>query len=175
MGRKGLGLSDEEMKGRNRERERNWKKENKDRVNQRSRERRLKDPEKHREYYRNWVAGKGDEFREYCRVRNSKWRKNNRVKYTLRQRKSDIKKAYGIELEDVIIMMDSQRGCCAVCGDSLVTPTSKRNYHIDHDHETGLVRGLLCGRCNHIADYAIMFDKEIADYENPLCNRRFKY
>ena len=62
--------------------------------------------------------------------------------------KAQVNRHYGISLEDVSIMMDKQRGCCAVCKDSLVYPDSWRRYDIDHSHKTGKVRGLLCSNCN---------------------------
>jgi hypothetical protein len=46
-------------------------------------------------------------------------------------------------------MLVAQRGVCAVCGHP---PNSyqrrKASLAVDHDHATGTVRGLLCGRCN---------------------------
>lgn len=52
---------------------------------------------------------------------------------------------YGITLEDYEKMLESQNGGCAICGR---VPTG-RALHVDHDHKTGLVRGLLCHSCNH--------------------------
>jgi hypothetical protein len=40
--------------------------------------------------------------------------------------------------------MHEQGGVCAICGN----PPKKRPLHIDHNHRTGRVRGLLCYRCN---------------------------
>ena len=42
-------------------------------------------------------------------------------------------------------MLDKQDGCCAICGEP--EPPYER-LHIDHDHRTGVIRGLLCNNCN---------------------------
>ena len=47
-------------------------------------------------------------------------------------------------------MYRQQRGCCAICCE----PEGKRRMAIDHDHETGQVRGLLCANCNRVLGYA---------------------
>lgn len=41
-------------------------------------------------------------------------------------------------------MLAEQAGGCAICG---AEPKTRR-LHVDHDHKTGAVRGLLCYRCN---------------------------
>jgi len=54
-----------------------------------------------------------------------------------------VKKKYGLTMEQVDAIILLQSGTCAIC------PTSvTRNSHIDHDHISGKVRGVLCGRCN---------------------------
>lgn len=51
---------------------------------------------------------------------------------------------YGITQEDYDRMLAKQNGVCAICGG-----VGKRaNLDIDHDHDTGYVRGLLCNKCN---------------------------
>lgn len=53
--------------------------------------------------------------------------------------------------QDLRDFMDRQRGCCKICGKSLVNPLfNKSDMHIDHNHTSGVVRGLLCCNCNHL-------------------------
>lgn len=52
---------------------------------------------------------------------------------------------YGITIEKYEEMLEAQGGRCAIC---LCRPRT-RNLAVDHDHFTGQLRGLLCGRCNH--------------------------
>lgn len=64
-----------------------------------------------------------------------------------------IKAKYGLSIEDVIRMWNRQGGKCAICGIQMTIDQSGRGGHpqsfvIDHNHETGKVRGLLCNRCN---------------------------
>lgn len=51
---------------------------------------------------------------------------------------------HGISLDDYDAMFDKTPGC-GICRK---VPERKYSLHIDHDHETGRVRGLLCSRCN---------------------------
>lgn len=54
---------------------------------------------------------------------------------------------YGITLEQYDLMVDEQNGCCKICGTDEPGGNRKR-FSIDHNHQTGEVRGLLCGSCN---------------------------
>lgn len=51
---------------------------------------------------------------------------------------------YGLSPEDVARMLDDQCGGCAICA----KPIRGLRFHVDHDHATGKVRGLLCHHCN---------------------------
>jgi hypothetical protein len=53
-------------------------------------------------------------------------------------------KKYGLGLIEYQAMFEAQAGRCAICKS---TPTVKR-LSVDHDHKTGVVRGLLCTNCN---------------------------
>lgn len=52
---------------------------------------------------------------------------------------------YGLSREDWIKLYEAQEGRCILCTRSF---TPKRVPHVDHDHATGEVRGLLDGNCN---------------------------
>jgi len=52
---------------------------------------------------------------------------------------------YGLSAARYDALMDQQGGRCAVCGGP---PTGQGRLHVDHDHATSLVRGLLCHDCN---------------------------
>ena len=60
------------------------------------------------------------------------------------QRKSHIKRTYGLSLEDYQSILLSQGGVCAICQKDF----GRTGPSVDHDHLTGRVRGLLCRRCN---------------------------
>lgn len=54
--------------------------------------------------------------------------------------------SYGITESDYLAMLEAQGGTCAICHQAERIPG--RSLAIDHDHETGRVRGLLCASCN---------------------------
>jgi hypothetical protein len=46
-------------------------------------------------------------------------------------------------------LQEKQAGRCACCGNL------QKNLVVDHDHDTGRVRGLLCNNCNLMIGYAL--------------------
>lgn len=54
-----------------------------------------------------------------------------------------LKRNYGLLREQYDAMLEEQEHKCKVC-----VQTSKYRLHVDHDHETDEVRGLLCNKCN---------------------------
>lgn len=54
-------------------------------------------------------------------------------------------KNYGLTLDDYQEMLEAQDGRCAICQKKVLTDNG---LHVDHDHITDTVRGLLCGNCN---------------------------
>lgn len=74
--------------------------------------------------------------RRYANMPADERRRINR-EYALRHQ-------YGISAERYDLMLDAQGGGCAICG----TAPRRRPLCVDHDHETGRIRGLLCTPCN---------------------------
>lgn len=58
-----------------------------------------------------------------------------------------IEKRYGLKPGEFESRLASQGGACAICRTTDFTGRLK-TPHVDHDHGTGKVRGILCGRCN---------------------------
>lgn len=55
--------------------------------------------------------------------------------------------AYGINKAEYDALVIRANGRCEICGEK-PTQLLRRGLHIDHDHQTGKVRGLLCNGCN---------------------------
>lgn len=87
---------------------------------------------------------KNPEVREKNRAKSAEFRstKNGKL-YIL---KDYLKRNYGIGISQYNEMFQSQNGCCAICHRH-ETEFTKR-LHVDHDHESGKVRELLCHFCN---------------------------
>lgn len=124
-----------------------------------------RNPEKVREAKRRWVEKNRERVREQGRLWRLKnkerklktrrlWDKNNIEKVRAGRRRfyrtnlrsvlaSRLKKSYGLAVEDFEQIRLNQQNRCAVCKETfLKTP------HVDHDHLTGKIRGLLCSSCN---------------------------
>lgn len=68
-------------------------------------------------------------------------------------RRTMLRWKYGITPEQWDVMHEAQGGRCAICGTDSPQPTGKAKdgqFHVDHDHVTGKVRGLLCRNCNTV-------------------------
>jgi hypothetical protein len=83
-----------------------------------------------------------------CRAKQARHRRKvGPQPYRDAWRKWDLKKRFGITPEDYDQLLAAQNNCCAICK----SPTSKSRisrFHLDHNHVTGKLRGLLCSHCN---------------------------
>lgn len=131
-----------------------------------------------REYHRSWYAANKDEQRLKDRERrklyrakpgvreaqtayNREWRDNNRDRVNAAHRRykqnnlekrresyrrSSMKRRYGITPEQKEEIFENQGRRCAAC--QADEPGGERGWHVDHCHDSGKVRGILCCNCN---------------------------
>ena len=63
-------------------------------------------------------------------------------------RDNNLRKTYGSGVADYDRMFEEQEGRCAICGGTDSRSSRTEHFFVDHCHETGQVRGLLCAGCN---------------------------
>lgn len=99
-----------------------------------------------------WNRGRGGRCRSCMGEYDRRWSTENRDKMsaaTRRSRSARKLREYQAPSDNLDELIEAQGGLCLCCGKPPVA--SARNvvgFVIDHDHETGLYRGLLCGNCN---------------------------
>jgi hypothetical protein len=81
-----------------------------------------------------------------ARERSAKWRGRDPDGFAVSARYASIKWKYGISQEQFEEMLARQCGVCAIC--SRKEESKRGRLFVDHCHSTGVVRGLLCSRCN---------------------------
>jgi len=100
-----------------------------------------------------------DELKKYCADHRAEF--NRKASEHYRQTKQSLKhyhnnkehyknlvlkRKYGITLDQFNVMYISQGESCAIC---LKRFESNKHTHVDHNHQTGQVRQLLCKECNN--------------------------
>jgi hypothetical protein len=112
-------------------------------------------------YYEKLLKSENPEYHQRQLKNSREWKSRNREEYLAKERKrgrerwkdpkyraqkrsSWLKSRYGITLQDYEQTLTEQGGGCALCG----RKPGKIALHVDHDHTTGRVRGLLCHQCN---------------------------
>jgi hypothetical protein len=114
----------------------------------------MKDPEKKREYDRQWRA----KNRKACNRSNAEWRKRNPLasKHYAEMRR------YNLHPGEKELLLRTQGNLCAVCRTDF---PGKGGWHTDHDHVSGDVRGILCHNCNrglgYLKDDALLLHRGI--------------
>jgi hypothetical protein len=93
-----------------------------------------------------WVLNKKNkaqaDLEAYKKLRHDSYEKNKRS-----YRARHLMKNYGMTIEQYERLLAKQDGHCALC--LAWRPSAHRSsLYVDHDHETGAVRGLLCSYCN---------------------------
>ncbi len=63
-------------------------------------------------------------------------------------RARNLKRNYGITPQDYDRLYESQKGMCFLCGRAGKRTGLREGLAVDHNHQTGKIRGLLCNTCN---------------------------
>lgn len=82
--------------------------------------------------------------------------------YARRRENSRLLYKYGVTLEWFESKLQECNSKCEICLNEF---SSRRDTHIDHDHETGVVRGLLCGNCNRAVG---LFDDSVESLKSAI-------
>ena len=101
------------------------------------------------------------------------WRKedknNNPEKYAKKYRAFNLKRNYGMTVEEYETMVIEQKGLCPVCSDPLplLEPENGKRPPVDHNHVTGAPCGVLHNRCNRAI--GLLYDS------SELCRKAAEY
>lgn len=113
--------------------------------------------DKDREYERIRYANRSIEDNERRKLNNKKYYTNNKDKVLLRCREHHLKKNYGLTSNEYFELVKKQDNKCAICKkeETRYTKTGDiKPLSVDHDHNTGEVRMLLCNDCNALIGFA---------------------
>ena len=100
------------------------------------------------EFYPN--KGNSSGFRYECKPCSYKLRRKellSKPDYKSYIRNNNMKRKFGMTIEDYNKRLILQNYSCKICR-SINTYSKHNVFHIDHNHQTGKVRGLLCNNCN---------------------------
>jgi hypothetical protein len=85
---------------------------------------------------------------------NKRYQRDNAAKVALKGHSQHLRKKYGMDGETYCLLLADQGGLCAICKQTETPITYNgvegyvRRLSVDHDHDTGVVRGILCQGCN---------------------------
>ena len=101
-------------------------------------------------YDKRWVK-KNPKKRAIVHRRSKEKRKRQDITgYRRSQRNTKLKLYFGITIEQYDAMVVAQDGKCAICGRPEIRQINGKlaDLAVDHDHQTGKIRALLCSSCN---------------------------
>lgn len=94
--------------------------------------------------WRNSIKGKATTKRYFeSDIGKEARKRGNEAEY---MRTRWLKHRYHLTLDEFDRILTKQKECCAICGKH--QSKFKKRLAVDHNHETGKIRGLLCSRCN---------------------------
>ena len=132
---------------------------------------------RHKKYYENNKEKLKQYQKDHRKYNQSDSEKKQ--KYYRKNKHNILKRKYNITLKDYENMLFEQNNICFICNEKIVSQFTNENNNvacIDHNHETGKVRALLCRSCNSGIGYfkekisilksAINYIKKFDNYDN---------
>lgn len=91
-------------------------------------------------YKKKWYEKNKESQKAKCRER---YHSGDKIRHAENVWRNKLIREFGITQEQYELMLSEQSGVCKICGQ-----TDNRRLAVDHCHDTGRVRGLLCRHCN---------------------------
>lgn len=109
-----------------------------------------------------WAAN-----RDRLRAAADAWKDANPERHKFLQRRSHLRRMYGLTPEQYDALLVAQGGVCAIC-----EAASDERLHVDHDHACcpgkascgKCIRGLLCGKCNRLLGWYEKVRDRVEEY-----------
>lgn len=102
---------------------------------------RIKNKEKVRESKKQWKIQNPEKVKEY----NKRYKDKYKERIDIEKKNFHLKKSFNISFSEYSEISLRQNNVCAICSKKCATG---RNLAVDHNHQTGIIRGLLCMKCN---------------------------
>ena len=118
-------------------------------------------PEYQKRYFKDYQEANKGKLKEYLRnyyivhkgeliQKAISWNRSNIEQRKIITRKDKYLRKYGFSIADYDAMSHCQNGVCAICGQP---NNNGKRLDVDHNHDSGKVRGLLCNSCNRGIGY----------------------
>jgi len=109
---------------------------------QRIKEHSLKDITRARARRKQWNEDNPEKYKKICQKMY--------IKHKARFKAQNLKTMYNLDYKEFLRIKGEQGNRCAVCGEMEIARYGgvRKELSVDHDHDTGIIRGLLCSKCN---------------------------
>lgn len=114
---------------------------------------------KRTEYMRKYSAKHREKMNELARQSH---RRAYRRRTPEQRHAEHIWRTYRLTREQFFAILAEQKGLCLIC--KIDKPRGSKNWHVDHCHATGRIRGLLCNMCNPRLGWYETYATQIREY-----------
>ena len=112
-----------------------------------------KNPEKVSQFALN-RKGRSKEYRQETKKERNEYLKEWGRRNPEKRRAQKYRHRYGIDVDGYNSMLLARNGKCAICYSSDFGRANAKVFVVDHCHQTGTIRGLLCHKCNMVIGFS---------------------